>query len=248
MKNILPKRNNKNTKDNKEIVAFIKNIFGFKPGNIFLYVLALRHKSAAAKISDDTKDSNERLEFLGDAILGAIITDYLFKKFPYKDEGFLTETRSKIVSRSSLNKLAQKIGIDKYLATSNNLALHTSPTLLGDAFEAIVGAIYLDKGYTFAKKRLIKYIIDIHLNVEELVHTIINYKSRLIEWAQKEKKVVNFTLIDEKMLKNNQHQYIIEVTVDEKVISSATDYAIKGAEQLAAEKAWHILHNTEKET
>ena len=131
----------------------IKNIFGYCPGNIHLYKLALRHKSASTKRLNGLKLNNERLEYLGDAILSAIIADYLFKAFPYENEGFLTEMRSKIVSRAALNKLSHKLGLN-LLIKSGKESTAKAKSAGGDAFEAIIGALYLDKGYSITKKNI----------------------------------------------------------------------------------------------
>jgi len=131
--------------EDKQLFVALKNIFGYYPGNIFLYKLAFRHKSQAIELNNGNRVSNERLEYLGDAILSAIVADHLFKMFPYKDEGFLTEMRSRIVSRAQLNKLSQKLGIDT-LITVNTENNNVYRSMKGDAFEALIGAIYLDKG------------------------------------------------------------------------------------------------------
>ena len=133
----------------KELYTAIRNIFGYYPGNISLYKLAFRHKSVAVELSNGSRVSNERLEYLGDAILGAIVAEHLFKLFPYKDEGFLTEMRSKIVSRVQLNKLSQKLGIDNLIQV-NTESGNVYRSMKGDAFEAFVGALYMDKGYDFS--------------------------------------------------------------------------------------------------
>ncbi|MBI9036317.1 MAG: ribonuclease III, partial [Bacteroidales bacterium] len=151
------------------------------------------HKSVAHELNG-VKISNERLEYLGDAILGAIVADYLFKLFPYKDEGFLTEMRSKIVSRAQLNKLSLKLGLDK-LIQSNRESMNHYKSMQGDAFEAFVGALYLDKGYDFTRDILVDNIIRLHYNIDDLQKTEVNFKSRLIEWGQKEKKEVLFKVI-----------------------------------------------------
>lgn len=214
---------------------YIKNIFGFLPGNIFLYKLALRHKSAAKVVANGIKVSNERLEYLGDAVLGTIVADFMFKKFPYKDEGFLTEMRSKVVKRSQLNSLAQKLGIDKLInSTSESRSLCKS--INGDAFEAFIGAMYLDKGYEFTKKVVINRIINVHLDIDTLEKQNLNYKSRLIEWSQKERKTVEYKVIEE-IGDGYKKQYLVEVEVDGKAMGRAQDHSIKGAEQLASEKA-----------
>lgn len=187
--------------------------------------------------------NNERLEFLGDALLSAIVADFLFKKFPYKNEGFLTEMRSKIVSRTSLNKLSAKLGLTELIlsGTDNN---SQSKSASGDAFEAFLGAMYLDKGFNFSRKILVNRIISIHFDMEQLIEEHLSYKSRMIEWAQKEKRNLQFELVEE-IGEKQQKQYLVSVTVDGVSISQSQDYSIKGAEKLAAEKAYQILEISE---
>ncbi len=184
--------------------------------------------------------NNERLEFLGDAILDAVTADFLFKTFPTKDEGFLTEMRSKIVSRTTLNKLSQKMGIDSLiqLDASSNAVLRS---FSGDAFEALVGAIYLDKGYNFTKKILLDRVIAQYYNIDELVNQEVNFKSKIIEWAQKEKKQVQFNVLEE-VGSGYKKQYIVELVLDSNSVSRGQDYSIKGAEQIASEKAWQKIN------
>ena len=227
----------------KELNPVIKNIFGFRPGNIFLYDMALRHRSATVKINQRIKVSNERLEYLGDAILGAIIAEYLFKKFPLKDEGFLTEMRSKIVSREQLNKLVTKLGIEQYIRVGND---QTPKNLYGDTFEALVGAIYLDKGFLVCKKVIINRIIKVYYDIDELVSTHINHKSLLLEWSQYKKNKVEFRA-STLFLQNRGKQYNVEVVIDGIQYGTAIDYTIRGAEKLAAEKTWEMLEETVKE-
>lgn len=223
----------------KKLYQAIKNIFGFYPRNIFLYKLALLHKSAGEESLRGIKINNERLEFLGDAILDAITADYLFKTFPTKGEGFLTEMRSKIVSRVQLNKLSQKLGLEKLIrldSTSSNIFR----SFQGDAFEALVGAIYLDRGYVFTRHVLLENIIKLNFDINELVNQESNFKSRMIEWAQKEKKQLIFSIVKETG-SGYKKQYIVEIQVDKIPLSRGQDYSIKGAEQNAAEKAWNKL-------
>ena len=163
---------------------------GFRPKNISLYELAFRHRSVAKEIRDGVKDSNERLEFLGDAVLGAIVANYLFSKFPFKDEGFLTELRSKMVSRVYLNKLALKIGIDKLVQYDESNRLYKS--ICGDTFEALIGAIYLDKGFDFTEKVVLNRIIRFHVDIDELEKQELNFKSKVINWAQRNRKSISF--------------------------------------------------------
>ncbi|NQU31788.1 MAG: ribonuclease III [Bacteroidetes bacterium] len=223
----------------KKLYQSVKNIFGYYPGNIHLYKLALRHKSATTRIVNGVRLNNERLEYLGDAILSAIIADYLFKSFPYENEGFLTEMRSKIVSRVSLNKLSLKLGL-QHLIRSGSDSSAKAKSAGGDAFEALIGALYLDKGYNFTSKILIHRIINIHFDIEQLIESEISYKSKLNEWGQKEKRNVIFKVEDE-IGEKHKKQYLVAVKIDDKTISRSQDYSIKGAENLAAEKAWTKL-------
>ncbi|MCF8331390.1 MAG: ribonuclease III [Bacteroidales bacterium] len=225
--------------EDKDLYESIKNIFGFYPGNIFLYKLALTHKSVAEEIKEGVKDSNERLEFLGDAILGSVVADFLFKKYPFKDEGFLTETRSKIVSRIQLNQLSLKLGLDKLIASSSDKQSNAR-SILGDAFEAFVGAMHLDKGYEFTYRVLVDYIIKVHIDLEELLKKDINFKSKLIEWAQKERKEIDFKVIKE-LGQGTEKQYVVKIFIDGVAYEEGCDFSIKGAEKLSAEKTYATL-------
>jgi ribonuclease-3 len=220
----------------KELSHAIKNIFGYRPGNIFLYRLAFLHRSATQESLNGLKINNERLEFLGDAILDAITADYLFKTFPSRDEGFLTEMRSKIVSRVQLNKLSQKMGIDS-LIRLDGPASSQFRSFKGDAFEALIGALYLDKGYDFTRKILLEKVIRHYFNIDELVTQEVNFKSKIIEWSQREKKQAVFNVL-EPVGTGYKKQYVVELLIDGLVISTGQDYSIKGSEQIAAEKGW----------
>lgn len=226
--------------DDRELSQAIRNIFGYKPGNIALYKLAFRHRSMATSDTNGFKQSNERLEYLGDAVLGSVVADFLFKKFPYKDEGFLTEIRSRIVSRTNLNMLSRKLGLDKLIQTSreNNI---TGSSILGDAFEAFIGALYLDKGYSFARSIIINQIIQTHLDVDNLLAKETNFKSKIIEWAQKEKKAFEFRLVEETELGRKGRIYLVHLLIENQKTSEASDFSIKKAEQKAAARAWELL-------
>ncbi len=229
----------KNSAD-KPLVRAIRNIFGFTPGNIALYKLAFRHKSIAAPESNGFRHSNERLEYLGDAVLGSCVADFLFKKFPYKEEGFLTEIRSRIVSRQNLNTLSRKLGIDKLVQTSReNQMVGTS--ILGDAFEAFIGALYLDKGYRFTGKVVVQ-IIQNHLDLDDLVSREVNFKSKLIEWAQKEKCELEFELAGETENHKRVKIYQVNLLIDKKLVAQGSDFSIKKAEQNAAAQAWEKIN------
>jgi ribonuclease III len=227
------------TSNHRKELKALKNILGFVPGNYALYRLALRHKSVASDISNKgIKNSNERLEFLGDAILGSVVAEVLFKKFPFKDEGFLTEMRSKIVNRAHLNQLSKKIGIAEmidYDAKINNMGNKNS-SLFGDAFEAMIGAIYLDKGYEFTRRLIIHRIILPHVDIDHLEQTESNYKSRLLEWAQKEGKEINFELLDEKS-SGQSRLFTVRVLINGEEKGKGQDFSKKNAEKNAAEKA-----------
>ncbi len=242
---LLKKLFSKYDASDQKLIDAIKNVFGFAPENLAPYKLACKHKSVAQPIANDYMISNERLEFLGDAILGSIIAEYLFKKFPYKDEGFLTEIRSRIVCRNNLNIISLKLGLNKLIKShcQNNKPDTSIP---GDAFEAFVGAIYLDKGYNFASKILINKIINCHIDLDELIAKEINFKSKLIEWGQKEKKPVNFYVVDQ-YDNSKRTLYKIKVEVDNIILGTAKDYSIKKAEQDAAKIAWNKIENGDKE-
>lgn len=218
----------------KQLSYAIKNIFGFYPGNISLYKLAFRHKSASNELKNGFKINNERLEFLGDAILSAIVGDFLFKKFPFKDEGFLTEMRSRIVSRNQLNKLSEKLGLHKFIQATDSTSFNRS--INGDAFEAFIGALYIDKGYQFTSRIVLDRIIKFHLNIEEIETTEVNFKSKLIEFAQREKKTIEFVVVEE-VGSGYQKYYVVNVLLDNAIMGQGKDGAIKKAEQNAAENA-----------
>lgn len=219
----------------KDLYNAIYSIFGFYPGNIFLYKLAFRHKSAAVELFNGTKISNERLEFLGDAVLSLVVADYLFKKFPFKDEGFLTEMRSKMVSRTQLNALSDTLGLDHLLETGMT-GSNQSRSMLGDALEAFLGAIYIDKGYEFTHKLIVSTLIKDHMDINELETQDLNFKSKLLEWTQKSKKALEFRVTEETGSKHRKH-YLVEALVDKVVMGSGAGTSIKSAEQNASEEA-----------
>ncbi len=227
----------------KKLSNYIKNAFGFYPRNITLYQLAFTHKSVSEANVGSFRLSNERLEYLGDTVLSTIVADYLFRTYPTQSEGFLTEMRSRIVSRASLNKLSQKLGFDEVIQYSrDNHSVFKS--LGGNAFEAFVGALYLDRGFKFTSRVIINRIIKVQLDLEQLQQSEVNFKSKLLEWSQKEKHHVNFKVVDDKG-EGYDKLYHVQVVIDNKVYGQAADHSIKGAEQLAAEKTWAMLFNSE---
>lgn len=220
-------------KHEKKLKSSLKSILGFYPGNLFLYEQAFRHNSVAKEIKEGIKDSNERLEYLGDAVLSVVIAEYLFKKFPYKDEGFLTKMRSKIVSREHLNQLSLKLGLNKLLLQTNHPNIKFS-SLHGDAFEALIGAIYLDKGFYSAQRFILNRILKFHVDVEKILLTEIDFKSKLIEWSQREKKNIQFRIIEENG-NGYDKQFVIGVSLNGEIIASGQHFSKKKAEQLSAE-------------
>lgn len=223
----------------KVLYTAIKNLLGFYPRNINLYKVALSHKSAPQVWLKGQQVNNERLEYLGDAVLSSVVADYLYKKFPYQNEGFLTEMRSRIVSRSRFNKLSLKMGLNK-LIFQGNVSFTSSKSILGDTFEALIGAIYLDRGYNFTRKTIIRRIIDVHLDVDEIERTDTNFKSRILEYAQREKRQLEFKVMQE-IGEGHRKQYLVELFLDNESVSRGQDFSIKAAEQIAAEKACEEL-------
>ncbi|HEY5917580.1 MAG TPA: ribonuclease III [Chryseolinea sp.] len=228
------------SKIDKMLVSAIQNIAGFTPSNLELYRLATMHSSIAKENGSGYKESNERLEYLGDAILGAAVADFLFKKFPFKPEGFLTEIRSRIVNREALNLLARKIGVANIVQFDQKNA-HLQQVILGNTLEAIVGAIYLDKGYIRTKKFVIDKLINPNYNVDDLVNSDSNFKSKIIEWAQREGKDVKFEILNVKKGRNHK-EFTAQVLVDSEAKGTGYGNSKKKAEQDAAFKTCEMLN------
>ncbi|MEA5140919.1 ribonuclease III [Arcicella rigui] len=225
----------------KKLKNAVEHIIGENPSNLTLYRLAFMHSSVSKEtIAKGYKDSNERLEFLGDSVLGMITAEYLFKKFPFKDEGFLTEIRSRMVSRESLNVVARKIGLDKLVEYDGNRRTVLARTsMYGDALEALIGAIYLDKGFRFTRSFIIKKIITQHFDIETVVQNNPNFKSIVIEWAQREGKAIRFDIVEEGSKHNKE--FTATIYVNEEAFSIGQGYSKKKAEQTAAMKACEKL-------
>ncbi|MDE5735506.1 MAG: ribonuclease III [Bacteroidales bacterium] len=198
--------------------------------------MAFRHRSAS-KVLNGVRRNNERLEYLGDAVLSVVIAEYLFKKYPTQDEGFLTEMRSKIVSRASLNKVGLHMGLHKMIQLDQGHGDGGFKSVDGDALEALIGAIFLDKGFKFTKKIILRRIVGMHMDVDELERKDWNYKSKLIDWCQKERKKVDFR-VESSTRQGSKKLYKVEVRVDGEVWASAMEHSVKSAEQLAAENAY----------
>ena len=210
----------------------LKGILGYAPGNLSLYKTALTHRS----IKDTIDQNNERLEYLGDAVLSALVADYLFKRYPYKEEGFLTEMRSKMVNRQQLNDIALKMGLKKVTVFNKSDNSLRSSQIFGNTLEALVGAIYLDIGYKKTGKWVGQRIIMPHMFVDDLENLEINHKNKLYGWANKNGKNLEFETIDERM-ENGRRLFTIGAVIDGRVVAQGKAFNKKDASQIAAQLA-----------
>ena len=227
-------------KPEKEFFYFVKNQLGFLPGDIHYYRKALTHKSVVLKQQDGKILSNERLEFLGDSILDSIISEYLFTRYKDNDEGFLTQMRSKVVNRKSLNDIAVSLKLHKYIKT-NNISIESN-NVLGNAFEALVGAIYLDKGYAFTRDFIVQKVITKYYDFQFLETVDTNFKSRLLEYAQKVKKTLSFETREEPSTEKGKQLFISVVMIDNVAVCNAIGSSKKEAEQNSSKLALKLLN------
>jgi ribonuclease-3 len=227
---------NFSSSSDKQLLLQLEHIVGFTPVHIEYYRLALMHRSKP----DDVTNSNERLEFLGDAILGAIIAEYLFKKYPYQPEGYLTELRSRIVRRETMNNVALRMGLNKLVQYNQNDKGLSRSHIFGNALEALIGAVYLDQGFTNTRKFILNQIIRSYIDLDTMESTDTNYKNQLLSWAQKGNKVLVFDAIDEKN-EGTRKLFTIGVFIDGELITSGTGYNKKDAGQVAAKSALDLL-------
>ena len=218
-------------KEKEPYFRFYK-ILGFYPHNIEIYKQALLHKSSSVK-TQGRLVNNERLEFLGDAILDAVVADIVYKKFEGKREGFLTNTRSKIVQRETLNNIAINIGLDKLIKYSSKQSSHNS-YMSGNAFEALVGAIYLDRGYETCMKFMEKRIIGQYINLDKISRKEVNFKSKLIEWSQKNKFEIEFRLIGQSLDESQNPIFETQILVENISAGTGKGYSKKESQQEAA--------------
>lgn len=217
---------------NKRLKNFIYTVTRLQPANLSLYELALQHSSIK-----ETTNSNERLEFLGDAVLSLVVGEHLFKKYPLQEEGFLTEIRARIVNRASLSELAQKVGMDELLHyDTRSIHKSNSKSIYGNALEAFIGAVYLDQGYERCREFVIDRLLNIHIDLEKIVRTDSNYKSKIIAWAQKNRKSVQFKLVNDKSVKNNT-DFVVQILIEGQVTGTGHGKTKKQAEQMAAQDA-----------
>jgi ribonuclease-3 len=221
----------------KHIARRLRSVLGFTPANLSLYILAFSHKSNSSERSYALQN-NERLEYLGDAILGTIVAEYLFKKYPNSDEGFLTKMRSKIVKRKALNRIGDRMGLDVLLEELNNTRL--SHSMLGNAVETLVGAVYLEKGYGYTRRFVVNRILRSYVDVHELEKVDDNYKSQLLEWCQKNGQSVSYKLLARYKFEKRD-RFKVAVMIDGKRVATADDFNKKSAEQTASERAMQAL-------
>jgi ribonuclease III len=220
----------------RAFAAQLKPILGFTPARLSLFKTAFYHKSMTNETPG--KATNERLEFLGDAILSTVVAEYLFKKYPNKDEGFLTKMRSKIVKRHTLNEIADNLGLDVILSEYSLGKMSSS--MLGNAFEALIGAIYIEFGYEKTKNYIIKNILMRYLDIVELETKDDNHKSQLLEWCQKNGKEINFTTLAKFKL-DKRDCFKVAVVIDGVEMATSEDFNKKSAEQAAANKTMEKL-------
>ena len=221
----------------RDISRRLKQIIGFTPSNLRIFKQAFFHKSTQSE-KEYALQNNERLEYLGDAVLGTIVAEYLFQKYPNADEGFLTKMRSKIVKRKSLNKIGDSMGVDMLLNEFNNTRI--SRSMLGNAVEALVGAVYLEKGYDGTKRFIVRRMLRKFVDVHELEHFDDNYKSQLLEYCQKKGQSVSYRLLTRYKM-DKRDRFKVAVVIDGKKVAVADDFNKKSAEQQASEKALQKL-------
>lgn len=229
----------------KELYVFIHSITGYYPRDIRLYKLAMVHRSKPVKMDDGRWANNERLEYLGDAVLDTVIADFLYNTFPGKHEGFLTSTRAKIVQRESLNRIGNTLHLDSHVHAVTHSSSHNS-YISGNALEALVGAVYLDQGYKRCRKFIIDRLVKKHFDLKDLVKTEQNFKSRLIEWTQKYRVTIEFELVDSYTDNDKNPVFRTAVILGGIYASDAVGYSKKESHQSASKKALDRLQHDQQ--
>lgn len=238
---LFPKRNNGIYITNKqEFASRLRKITGFRTSNLRIYEVAFIHRSASFSLPDGQRINNERLEFLGDAVLDAILSDYLFEKLPDASEGFMTKIRSRIVNREILNQLAISMGIDKILVSNVN-SNHSTRNLYGDALEALIGALFVEKGFKKTKDLFIKRVFNKYLDLEKIIEIDTDYKSLVFEWIQKHRSNLTFAYKEEYDFKLKKSVFSATLLIDKEEFGTGQGASKKEAEQEAACKAWAKL-------
>jgi ribonuclease-3 len=237
---IIRKAYNSIFSDDKELSKYVRAITGITPSKIKIYKQVFRHRSAYVS----AKENNERLELLGDSVLDLLVAEFLFKKYPFREEGFMTEMRAKIVNRASLNVVGQKLGLTEKLEV-NRKGLGDAPKdLAGNTFEALVGAIYLDAGLDAARRFVHKRVLQNLVDIDNLEATETDHKSKVFHYSQRNGKKLEFVVNSEEQ-RNRRSYFVIDLTIDGQVITSGEGYSKKNAEQAAAMKALALLKNDE---
>jgi len=240
----LKKNNGTYVANRQEFASRLRKIIGFRTFNLRIYEVAFIHRSASFSLPDGQRINNERLEFLGDAVLDAIFSDYLFEKFPEANEGFMTKIRSRIVNREILNQLAVAMGIDKILV-SNVSSNHTTRNIYGDALEALIGALFVDKGFKKTKNLFIKRVLNKYLDLDTIIETDTDYKSLVFEWIQKHKSNLTFEYKEEYDFKLKKSVFSATLIINKEEFGTGQGASKKEAEQEAAGKAWAKLKEIE---
>ncbi len=232
---------NSHPKEDGDFFLGIQHILGFKPKDLKIYKKAFLHRSANRRDNDGNPMNYERLEFLGDAMLGTIISHYLYKEVPLGDEGYLTKMRSKIVSREHLNELGKDLNLIQFVE-SRIPKSHFGDNIHGNVFEALVGAIYLDRGYEYCEKFIRLRVIDPYVDIEQLEGKVISYKSLVIEWCQKQKKHFNFDVYEDTGKDLLKH-FAVKLSIEDNVVAKARATSKKKAEERASKRAYFALQN-----
>lgn len=221
----------------RELQQQLELMLGFRPKHLPYYRLAFTHRST----SQQAGECNERLEFLGDAILGAVIAEYLFKRYPYQSEGFMTELRSRMVRRESLNEVAVKMGLKTLIQfNKQDRGLSANSNIFGNALEALIGAVYLDQGYARTRRFILQMLVRNYLDMDTLEHTDTNYKNQLLNWAQKGGKQLDF--VDQEPRNTGSRKiFAVAINIDGKTITTGTGYTKKEASQNGCKKAIEVL-------
>ncbi|MCC6186706.1 MAG: ribonuclease III [Chitinophagaceae bacterium] len=220
----------------KQLSAQLEHLLGFKPKHLPYYQLALVHRSKL----DELARNNERLEYLGDAFIGAIVGEYLFQKYPTQSEGFLTEMRSRIVRRETLNNVANRMGLQKMVQYNNRDRGFERSHIFGNALEALVGAVYLDQGYAKTRTFIIKQLLQKYVDIELMASTDTNYKNQLLNWAQVNKHTLSFDVMESKN-ERNRRMFSIAIIINDKPFCEGTAFNKKDAGQVAARKALALI-------
>ncbi|MDX2360553.1 MAG: ribonuclease III [Crocinitomicaceae bacterium] len=233
---LFPLFSRKKTQEELEIIRFLIKCFGYRPNDITLFKRALTHKS----ISNNSEElSNERLEFLGDAILDSVIAEFLFVKFPKEDEGFLTKIKSKMVSRRTLGMIGHEMEISKVLRYNKGRSIKLE-TIEGNAFEALIGAIYLDGGYKSAQKSISTHIFRKYVNLNQILEEEIDFKSKLFIWSQKNRLPIIFEIVDEQN-DGTTWNYIVKVMINDQEYGRGSGSSKKKAEQASAKETLELV-------